>query len=97
MAAQSLPLLPEMPSIRPSTPDSSIVGSYTSEGWDLSPVSSRSLNTSPSVSRSGSPDIKSKAKFQGPKLVLPLSDQEAEDAILPKVKSICFVGAGFVG
>ncbi|KAI1073554.1 UDP-glucose/GDP-mannose dehydrogenase family, NAD binding domain-containing protein [Whalleya microplaca] len=93
MSIPQLPLLPEMPAIRPPTPESSVVESSALGDWDFSPTTSRTSNTSPPVSRTGSPH----GKFLIPRMKLPSIDLTADHVPIATVKNICFVGAGFVG
>lgn len=72
-------------------------GASTPGSWTAHPWSPGSSNTSPPSTRSGSPELK--VRFQTEKVeTAPRVDvTEVLPTVTKSVKSICFVGAGFVG
>ncbi|KAJ4404359.1 hypothetical protein N0V85_004886 [Neurospora sp. IMI 360204] len=72
-------------------------GASTPGSWTAHPWSPESANTSPPSTRSGSPELK--VRFQTDKVnTAPRVDvTEVLPTVTKSVKSICFVGAGFVG
>ncbi|KAK3399363.1 nucleotide sugar dehydrogenase [Sordaria brevicollis] len=72
-------------------------GASTPGSWTAHPWSPGSSNTSPPSTRSGSPELKVRFQTEKVETTVRVDVTEVLPTVTKSVKSICFVGAGFVG